>query len=199
MKSRLRFKDFVIIFLALNSVGIGVSLLVRFNFGVDPISMFQLGISKQFDVTLGTASFIYNIIVLLLAIILNPSKLGIGTLFYAVSVGWFIDLHSTWIQVIPSTFGIIFYLLGQLILCLGYALMIYLDKGMTAIDSCIIHIKNRYMISYKKTRYIFDGLLCVLAFIMKVEFKLGLIFVYLTTGYFVELYLSIFKKNEIKK
>lgn len=195
MKRKIKLNDLLILFMALNCVGIGVALLVNFNYGVDPISMFQLGISKQFNVTMGTASLIYNVMILVLAVVLNPTKLGIGTLVYAVSVGHLIDIHLTWVSSLSQSYALAFYVAGHLVLCLGYALMLYLDKGMTAIDSCLLYFKERYGLSYKNTRYGVDGVLCIMAIIMGVELKVGLIFIYATTGILVERYVLMLRKK----
>ena len=71
--------------------GIGLALFVRANLGLGPWDAFHQGLGFQLGITIGTASIIASVLVLLLWIPLKQRP-GIGTVFNALCIGPFIDL-----------------------------------------------------------------------------------------------------------
>ena len=70
--------------------GLGLALFVRANLGLGPWDAFHQGLGFQLGITMGTASIIASMIVLLFWIPLRQRP-GIGTIFNALTIGPFMD------------------------------------------------------------------------------------------------------------
>ena len=70
MKTRICFwfrenkMKFPLIFLAVYLIGIAVALMLESRLGCDPIGLMCDGLSRAFNIRYGTASFIYNIVII---------------------------------------------------------------------------------------------------------------------------------------
>ncbi len=187
-------KDFVrsliVIIIAILLTGLGVVLFVQANLGSDTITVFVDGLHCALDVSLGTASRIYNIIVLIIALLLSRKDIGWMTIVYALSVGYSIDFFShLFVHVHINEMSMLIRLLaivaGQLCFVVTYALMIKVRKGMNQMDAISYGIVRRTNISYKVIRTLFDVLLLAGGWLMGGVVGIGSVFTMATTGIMV--------------
>ena len=107
-------KTLFFLFFGLTLFGLGESLLIVSNFGVTPWTVFAEGIAKNFDISIGLATFLVSISILTLWVPLKQ-KIGIGTISNAIIIAFTIDLfvyllpHSknTFLSFFEMTFGIL--------------------------------------------------------------------------------------------
>ena len=78
--------------------GLGVALFVHANLGSDTITVFVDGLHRTLNVSYGTASRIYNVIMLIIALIVSFKNIGWATIIYALTVGFAMDFSSLLIQ-----------------------------------------------------------------------------------------------------
>lgn len=71
--------------------GLGVALFVHANLGSDTLTVFVDGLHRVLNCSYGTASRIYNLIVLVIALIVSRKNIGWATIVYALSVGFTMD------------------------------------------------------------------------------------------------------------
>ncbi len=111
--------------------GLGLALFVRANLGLGPWDAFHQGLGFQLGITIGTASIIASVLVLLLWIPLKQRP-GIGTIFNALTIGPFTDLflwllpeqiESLWLRGTMLAAGMI---------CVGLGSALYLPAGLGA-------------------------------------------------------------------
>jgi uncharacterized membrane protein YczE len=111
--------------------GIGLALFVRANLGLGPWDAFHQGLGFQLGITIGTASIIASVLVLLLWIPLKQRP-GIGTVFNALCIGPFIDLS---LSLLPQEIESL-WLRGAMMLvgmaCVGIGSALYLPAGLGA-------------------------------------------------------------------
>ena len=74
--------------------GLGVALFVHANLGSDTITVFIDGLHRILNVSYGTASRIYNIIMLIIALIVSFKNIGWATIIYALTVGFAMDFFE---------------------------------------------------------------------------------------------------------
>lgn len=73
-------------------MGFGMSVLEKLNFGTDPYTCMNNGISMVSGISLGTAGLLVSAVMLVFVIIFDISSLGLGTVFNMVGFGYSIDL-----------------------------------------------------------------------------------------------------------
>jgi uncharacterized membrane protein YczE len=111
--------------------GLGLALFVRANLGLGPWDAFHQGLGFQLGITIGQASIIAGLIVLLLWIPLRERP-GLGTIFNVLTIGPFVDL-GLWLlpQGIESLWVRAAMLLAGMA-CVGLGSALYLPAGLGA-------------------------------------------------------------------
>lgn len=184
------------LFLGLQCVAIGVALMVLNNYGLDPISMLQQGVSIQLGVSIGLAATIYNVILILLVIVILKKKVSVGTLVYTTTVGFFIDGYIILISSLFTERYLILYIIGQLVSCLGYALLI-VSKSASSLDLVIEYIVKYSKFTFAKVRTLTDALFVVVGIMMGSRFYFGTFIIIITTGFFIQTYIKIVTKSKV--
>ena len=111
--------------------GLGLALFVRARLGLGPWDAFHQGLGFQLGITIGQASIIASVIVLLFWIPLRQRP-GIATVFNALTIGPFVDL-GLWL--LPESIENL-WLRGAMMLagmaCVGLGSALYLPAGLGA-------------------------------------------------------------------
>src|SRR4030095_3357686 len=111
--------------------GFGLALFVRANLGLGPWDAFHQGLGFQLGITIGQASIIAGVIVLLFWIPLRQRP-GIGTVVNVLTIGPFTDLglwllppegESLWLRAVMLLAGMA---------CIGLGSALYLPAGLGA-------------------------------------------------------------------
>jgi uncharacterized membrane protein YczE len=111
--------------------GFGLALFVRASLGLGPWDAFHQGLGFQLGISIGTASIIASVIVLVLWIPLRQRP-GIGTILNALTIGPFTDL-GLWL--LPQEIENL-WLRGAMLVagmaCIGIGSALYLPAGLGA-------------------------------------------------------------------
>ncbi len=121
----------VMLFAGFAAWGLGLSLFVRANLGMGPWDAFHQGLARQLGLTIGTASIIASVIVLLFWIPLRQRP-GYGTILNALAIGPFTDL-GLWL--LPQEIGSLWLRSAMLLAgmaCVGLGSALYLPAGLGA-------------------------------------------------------------------
>lgn len=99
------------------TMGFAVSLLINVNMGTDPCSSMNLGVSKQLGLSLGNWLVLFNLLLFIIVIRYDYTKIGIGTLVNMVLVGYSVDFFSwVWNKILPmNMFHLLFVRIAVLI------------------------------------------------------------------------------------
>jgi len=89
-------KRIIAVLIAVIFMGLSLSFLIRVNFGTDPCTTLNLGVSNQLGISFGTWQVIFNIILFLFIIIYDRSQIGWGTLANMLLIGYSADFF-TWL------------------------------------------------------------------------------------------------------
>ena len=124
-------KTLFFLFFGLTLFGLGEALLIVSNLGVTPWTVFAEGVAKNFNISIGLATFLVSISILILWIPLKQ-KIGIGTVSNAIIIAVTIDLFVYLLpyssNIVLSIFEMIF---GILLVgvCSGINLITNLGPG----------------------------------------------------------------------
>lgn len=177
----------LLIFLSVNLIGIAVSLILQSGLGCDPIGLLCDGISHMFFISFGAASFLYNGLIIGIAMLVAGRNLGIGTIAYGLLSGVFIDIY----QMVFSRFDlksrgwvcvVLIFFVGEICMSLAFAILIQLKLGMTALDAVLVKLKETTHIPYAYLKICVDILLVISGTLMGGIFGVGTIISALITG-----------------
>lgn len=97
-------KRFTRLIFGLFLFALGTSLVIRGNLGYGPWEVFQAGIANLLPLTIGQATVLVSMALVVLVILLKE-KIGIGTLANMVLIGVFLDLILV-AGIVPSVHGL---------------------------------------------------------------------------------------------
>lgn len=192
-----------VVLVAVNLTGIGVALFVNANLGSDTITVFVDGLHKVLDISYGSASRLYNITLLVIALFLARKHIGWMTIVYAISVGSAIDLYDGLLQGMQVAqqsmlLRIGFVLLGQLCFGITYALLIRYRRGMNQVDALTYYVVEKCNISFRVIRTGMDIILLIGGWLLGGVVGIGSIIAMSTTGFIIEYIVELMKKKERK-
>lgn len=181
--------------------GLGVALFVHANLGSDTLTVFVDGLHRVLNCSYGAASRIYNLIVLVIALIVSRKNIGWATIVYALSVGFTMDyfeklLQPLQIQNADMITRLICVCLGQICFGITYALLIKYRRGMNQIDAISYAIVDKTGISFKWVRTGMDVLLLTSGWLLGGVVGVGSIIAMTTTGVLVEFILNVMSYKE---
>jgi uncharacterized membrane protein YczE len=133
--------------------GLGLALFVRADLGLGPWDAFHQGLAFQLGITIGQASVIASVIVLVFWIPLRQRP-GAGTVFNALTIGPFMDL-GLWL--LPENIENL-WLRGAMLLagmaCVGLGSALYLPAGLGAgpRDGLMMGIHHKFGWSIRLSR-----------------------------------------------
>ncbi|MEH7094435.1 YczE/YyaS/YitT family protein [Neobacillus vireti] len=152
-------------------IGIAVSLLRLSNFGTDPCSTMNLGLSGFLHVSFGIYQLLFNLILLIIVFIFVRHTIGMGTIVNMVGIGFFSDFFLYgYYKLFGSTplfmTRSIFLVIAILFVAMGVALYMTSDLGIAPYDALplIIQKLSHDKIPFALARMITDVLAVALGF-----------------------------------
>lgn len=184
--------------------GFGVVLFIQANLGSDTITVFLDGMRSTFRLSLGTASRIYNIGALLLALLLSRKDIGWTSIVYALSTGFVMDFFDPLLagfQFASSSMvvrlGLV--LIGQLCIVISFGLLIRFGSGMDQLDAISYGVTKRCPFPFAIVRTSLDIILLISGVLMGGVFGIGSIIAMATTGIGIDLFLKLTGANNTQE
>lgn len=201
MENKFTIKNTFVFIVGLFLMGLGVSLSVKADLGVTPISCIPYVCSHYFSLSLGQLTIIINCLFLLLQIVILRRDFPPIQLLQllAVSVlGYFIDLSLLIVaDVQPSTYFSQFswFLASCLIMSFGVFMVLSANIIYIPGDGLILTISKTFTKNFGKTKISFDssmvliGIACSLLMVHKlVGIREGTVLAAILVGYFIQIY-----------
>lgn len=164
-------------------MGISIALCSRTGWGADPITVLYDGISKSLHVSLGSASIIVALCMIILTFMLDKRQLGLGTLLSPFIIQLGIDLAYPLVYIPSNQFiTFILFLLGLLGLSFGISMTICADIGKGSYDALLISLSNLFNKEYTIIRWGVDALLIGLGVCLNGSLTAGLLVAILCLG-----------------
>ena len=142
-------------------MGLGVAIFNSVGFGVDPCSTFSMGLSIWTGIRYGTCQLLMNLALFIPVLLLDASRIGLGTLANMVLVGYSADFFMTLISRLftpasPLPVRLVWFGVGLLVFLPAVALYVTVDLGVAPYDagSQILAAKARR--SYRVMRIFWD-------------------------------------------
>ncbi|MDD3980999.1 MAG: hypothetical protein RBT72_00140 [Spirochaetia bacterium] len=124
---------------------LGIVLTIQANIGYGPWEVFHVGISAVTGISIGTASIIVGLVIVLITILMGET-IGLGTLLNMFLIGFFLDLLLA-LGLIPKVenllAGIPVLILGLYVISLGSYFYIGSGFGAGPRDSLMVALARR--------------------------------------------------------
>lgn len=154
-------KKSILITFATVLVAVGVCLFLQSALGSDPITVWIHGLRTAMGVSMGNASLLNNLVMLVLAVVFARKYIYIGTVIGALATGPLMNLFE---PVVTHLFGsepdlilrFCMMFLGQMILCAGVGLTLSVKFGFGTTDSLIVMLCTHYHLKYKNLKILSD-------------------------------------------
>ncbi|RYL93486.1 membrane protein [Sporolactobacillus sp. THM7-4] len=142
-------------------LALGATLCREGKVGLDPYTAVNIGVSEKIGMSLGTYQLLANMVIILLVLLLDRKKIGIGTIMNMVGAGylidWFSAVYRQLFQYQPTLLtGIINGLSGLLVFTLGTSLYMSANVGVAPYDALAPIASKRLHIKYRFCRVVQD-------------------------------------------
>ena len=161
----------------------GVTLALYAGFGGATLAVLWQGISKTFHVSIGTASMIVAIVMIVFAFFYDRSQIHIGTILYQIVYSFCVDLfanahvYSThiWVNALIMLLGIVLFAIGT-----GFYAAASLGRGSYEALTFSLAEKNNWQV--KIVRMVLDVVMVVTGVMLGGKFGICTIVTILISG-----------------
>lgn len=188
-------KKFIRLIAGLFLYSVGIVMTINADIGLAPWDVFHQGISIRFGITMGQASIIMGLIILIFNGFLGE-KLGWGTVLNMFLIGTFLDVLML-NNLIPTAnnlvTGILMMLLGLFVI--GIASYYYISAGLGSgpRDGLMVALTKLTKKSVRFVRNSIESTVLVIGYFLGGKIGIGTLIMATTVGYFVQFAFKIFK------
>lgn len=191
MKNQM-WKRIIISLVGLILCGIGVAMFLYSGMGVDPASVFELGIGRVFGISYGTSSALINVIILLIVFFIDKSFINISSVIAIFGIGYTADFVRKILTILVQgeihlLLKLVLILVGLFIMSCGIATYIKADLGVGAIDLISEIISRKTKVQYRLVIVIGDTAFVVIGYILGGTVGVGTVVAAFLTGPTVQL------------
>lgn len=170
------FKRCLMMFPAVPVCAIGIVLFLRANWGMDPLSNFEYGLSLVFPISMGTASVLFEGTIFFIFFFVNRKLINFGSAAFCFGIGPCINIINALLPVTgePSfvmSIGMI--LVGTLIIGVSIAYYIPMNLGLQSLDLLCVTLAKSIGKSYGTGLTIVQVVLFVLSVLLGAPWGVG--------------------------
>lgn len=206
MKTNIMKKN-IMMLIGILLIGISVGMFRTADFGTDPFTCMNLGISGFLNMKFGILQFIVNIIIFLIVLLYARQYIGVGTLINMVFVGFLSDYVSEFLKIYvydnsQMAIRIILLFVGVIITSFGVALYMTSDLGIAPYDALafIIEKITKGKVKFKWARVLSDFVCVVVGVSFGARLGIGTAITVFCTGLLVDFFrnkiIDPFMKNK---
>lgn len=144
---------------------VSVAIFKMAAFGVDPFQSFMSGIDTLIPVGFGTLYVIVNAVLLIFSLVFDRHYIGIATFINLFLLGYVTEFsYKLFSMLIPEPsviLRVIFLITGIVIICIGSALYMTADLGVSTYDAVALIMSEKWKIGKFKFIRIITDLCCV--------------------------------------
>lgn len=198
------FKRYVILAYGVAIQATGCALLYYSNLGSGAVAMFNQGLSSTLDISVGVANYIGGAVFLVIAFILDRSKITLGTVLLTFGFGTFLDvvmrmLDVVWMDNMTEVQAYIAMVVGAILLAAGIGIIISAEAGIGSVEAVYVIICEKCHISFKLMRIMGDGVFFIFALLLGGVFGIATIISTVFGGYITVYTVKLGNATYLKK
>ncbi|MGM0368783.1 MAG: YczE/YyaS/YitT family protein [Bacillota bacterium] len=176
-------------------VSLGLVLTVKARLGVSPWSVFHIGVTNHFSLTLGQASQLTGLVIVIISYLLARIKPSLATIINMFLVGFLIDILM---PVVPPSNGLIMRVLylvsGVVIFSMGVGIYISSECGTGPRDSLMMALDKKFKYRLALIRNGIEITVLAIGYLLGGPVGIGTVLVALGVGPIVEYTLNLIDK-----
>lgn len=184
----------IFVILGIIIIAFGISLFVRSEFGTDPFTCLNMGISSLTGISFGTCQLVMNLILFIFQLIFGRKDVGIGTLINAVFIGYLVDLFDFLYSFLPQKSlveQILLMIIALIVIGYGVAMYMEANMGISPYDSLGVILSDRLKRKYSIMRMAQDITCVVIGLLLGGPFGIATILMAFLLGYIISHYREI--------
>mgnify|MGYP000002271361 FL=1 len=176
-------KKIIIIIVGSIIAAYGITLAMYAGFGGATLAVLWQGISETFHITIGTASFIVAVVMILFALIYDRKQIHIGTVLYQIVYSVCVDLFAK-CHVYSSHMWVNFFimLIGIALFSIGTGLYASASFGRGSYEAVTFAIAEKNNLQVKIVRMILDGLMVITGMLLGGKFGICTVVTVVVSG-----------------
>jgi len=189
-------KKIIIITLGVFGIGIGAALCIVANFGIDPCSTLNLGLSNLLLIPIGTMMIITNIVIFGFMLLFYRDGIHIGTIISAFGVGISINIFlPIFMNLDATTFSarIIIAIIGILVTLISVSLYMSPNMGIAPWDAIGYMVQKFIKGKYGTIRVVYELLAVAIGILLGAQFGVSTIIIAFFLGPAIDYLGSKFK------
>ena len=127
---------------------IAVGFFKMAAFGVDPFQSLMSGLDQLIPISFGTLYVIVNCVLLVFSLVFNRHNIGIATFINLFLLGYItqftLEILQGWFPAPGMGLRILFLIIGIVVICIGSALYMTADLGVSTYDSVAITMAEKW-------------------------------------------------------
>ncbi|ONI38908.1 hypothetical protein AN639_06195 [Candidatus Epulonipiscium fishelsonii] len=161
-------------------IGFGIAIFIKANLGVDPFTMFNIGLSNTLNVNFSLIQWIVGFSILGVVFFIDKKKINIGTVANMIMVApcieggaWFLNNFTP--QINSLIVSIVVAIIGFIIFSIGIGMYLAANLGIAPYDLIFVILAERTPLSLRVSRIASDGFCFFVGFLLGGPFGLGTI------------------------
>lgn len=192
MKDKLLIKRIATAIFGLSIIGIGIGITLKANLGVDPVSVMQTGLAKQFNMSYGNANALSSLVIIVFIFLIDRKYLSVATFLALFLIAYVADL--TLFLLGGLTIHLLFFevvglLLGIILIAAGVAIYTQVNLGAGAVDAVSMLISDKTEYQYRWVRMACDFSFLLAGVLLQGAIGLGTVLIALFTGPLIQWFL----------
>ncbi|MBU3091213.1 hypothetical protein KPL35_03900 [Clostridium sp. CF011] len=180
-------KRLILFFIGMSIIQIGVALFLKTNIGSDPFTLFTQGLAFLLKKTPGSANMIILFVVVCIILLVERTRINIGTIICVVGVGPIMDLGVKAVSFFPIEslnigVKILLVVFGCVLIAIGFSILSASNLGVAPNDIIPFIIKDKTNLEYRWVRMSLDAIFLITGFTLGGVFGIGTIISALLTG-----------------
>ncbi|MGH4125201.1 MAG: YczE/YyaS/YitT family protein [Clostridium sp.] len=203
-------KRLILFFIGMSIIQIGVALFLKTNIGSDPFTLFTQGLAFLLKKTPGNANMIILFVLFCIILLVERTRIKIGTIICVVGVGPIIDLGVKAVSFFPIASSniaikILLVVFGCILIAIGFSILSASNLGVAPNDIIAFIIKDKTNLEYRWIRMALDVSFLIIGFALGGIFGIGTIISALLTGPLIqfclpygEKFVNVIVKNQVE-
>jgi len=187
-------KKFPITLVGYIFLAIGIMFTMRSGVGMSPWGVFHEGLNVLTGISFGVITQLVGLVVLVISVGFLKTKVGLGTIFNVLLVGWFIDLADQYFLYTPKsiTSQYLLFLVGLVVLCFGRSLYIASRLGPGPRDGLFVGLSRVFHMEVKYVKPAIELTVLFFGYLFGGTVGPGTVIAALTSGYLVQVFFQVF-------
>ena len=176
-------------------LGAGVALAVRAGLGTSPLDVLIELLHFRIGISVGRLTFVVQILMVAIALILWPKTIGIGTVMAMFLTQFPLDLVYDLVGTHEGFYVNLFLcILGTVLTAFGAAVIIHAGLGMGTYEALTFSISNRFKIKYLYVKYGLEAVFLLLLVLFHGTIGIGTLISYLFLGKLITVFIPLAEK-----